>query len=271
MKKVYLTIDDSPSKNTDDLTDFLKEKNIPAVFFVRGQSMDPEQGNKEAFQKIVRTIQKGFTVANHSYAHERTSEIGFESQTQQIAKTQNLIDLAYQQAGKEPPPRYFRFPHLDRGCGNAWVIDFETIPEQYRDYVQHLFWDGVRLETKEPPTKEQKDLKIQIQHWLTGNGFIKFPTPDVTLPWWVGTELETAIDCLITFSTSDWMLTPRHLGKWSFKTTAEIQKKIDSDPWLNREDSAHIVLIHDDREDLLTVTENLVNHMLHSNFIFKEA
>ena len=171
MKKVYLTIDDSPSNNTDALTDFLFEKKVPAVLFARGEFMDPEKGNQEGFDKIVRAIKKGFIIANHSYAHERTSEIGFENQTSQIARTQLLIDQAYEEAGAEKPPRYFRFPHLDRGCGNAHAIDFNTVPEQYRDYVQHLFWDGVRLETKEPPTLAQKQLKNDVQNWLSENGF----------------------------------------------------------------------------------------------------
>ncbi len=267
-KKVYLTIDDSPSKNTDALTDFLSSLNIPAVLFARGEFMDPSAGNQEGFDKIVRAIRKGFIVGNHSYAHDRTSEVGYASQTTQIAKTQNLIDRAYEVAGAEPPPRYFRFPHLDRGCGNAHAIDFMTVPEQYRTYVQHLFWDGVRLETKEPPTPAQLQLKNDIQIWLLENGFKKLPTPDVTMPWWTESELGEAVDSLVTFSTSDWMVSPRHKGKWDIASTEDINKKIDADPWLNREDSAHIVLIHDDREDLLTVTENIINHMLNSNFIF---
>ena len=268
MKKVYLTIDDSPSNNTDALTDFLFEKKVPAVLFARGEFMDPEKGNQEGFDKIVRTIKKGFIIANHSYAHERTSEIGFENQTSQIARTQLLIDQAYEEAGAEKPPRYFRFPHLDRGCGNAHAIDFNTVPEQYRDYVQHLFWDGVRLETKEPPTLAQKQLKNDVQNWLSENGFKKFPTPDVSLPWWTQSELGQAIDSLVTFSTSDWMVTPRHIGKWPVASVDDIKTKMENDPWLNREDSAHIVLMHDDREDLLTITENIVNYMLNSNFTF---
>lgn len=88
-------------------------------------------------------------------------------------------------------------------------------------------------------------------------------------------ELAEAIDSLVTFSTSDWMLGPRHKGKDSLKTIKDLTDKIDSDPFLNKEDTAHIILMHDDRdpqneksEDLLTITENLVNHMLNQNFTF---
>lgn len=266
-KRVYLTIDDSPLAQTDALTEWLKEQSVPALLFARGKWMDPDEGNQEGFDKIVRAIRRGFTVSNHSYDHERVSKLGFSEITRQILKTQALIDLAYDTACMPQPPRYFRFPHLDRGCGNAWPIDFATVPQEYRDYVQHLFWDGVRLETKEPPGADQLRLKADLQKWLTDHGFEKLRTPDITHEWWTVSELGEAVDALITFSTSDWMLGPRHLGKWDIKSAVDIFEKVDKDPYLNRTDSAHIILAHD-CEDLLTVTKKIVMHMLNSNFIF---
>ena len=263
-KNLYLTIDDSPSPDTDQLVDFLAEKNIPALLFARGAWME----DKAAFDKIIRAIKHGFVIANHSYAHERTSEIGFKSQTEQIARTQILIDRAYDEAGVQKPPRYFRFPHLDRGCGNAWVIDFETVPEAYRAFVKSLFWDGVRLESKEPPTPAQLQLKTDIQNWLKDNGFQKFSPADVTHPWWVESELSQAIDMLITFSTADWMLTPRHLGKWPYKNTEDLYKKIENDPFLQSTASSHIILMHDDREESLTNTKKIITYFLNQDFRF---
>lgn len=263
-KNIYLTIDDSPSANTDQLVDFLSARKIPALLFARGAFME----NKDAFQKIVRAIEHGFVIGNHSYAHERTSEIGFKNQTSQIAQTQVLIDRAYDEAGIQKPPRYFRFPHLDRGCGNAWVIDFESVPAPYRDFVQSLFWDGVRLETKDPPTPAQLQLKADIQNWLKDNGFEKFSPPDITHPWWVESELNQAIDVLITYSTSDWMATPRHLGKWPYKNTNDLCKKIKNDPFLSSTDSSHIILMHDDREESLTITQKLITYFLNQDFRF---
>lgn len=263
-KNIYLTIDDSPSADTDGLVDFLFERNIPAMLFARGAFME----QPENFAKIVRAIKHGFVIANHSYAHERTSEIGFKSQTEQIAKTQVLIDRAYDEAGVQKPARYFRFPHLDRGCGNAWVIDFETVPEPYRDFVKSLFWDGVRLESKEPPTKTQLQLKADIQNWLKDNDFSRFSPKDVTHPWWVKSELSEAIDVLITYSTSDWMATPRHLGKWPYKNTDDLCAKISADPYLSSTSSSHIILMHDDREESLTITRKLITYFLNQNFNF---
>ncbi len=36
-KRIYLTIDDSPSKHTITQVDFLKSLQIPAIFFCRGE------------------------------------------------------------------------------------------------------------------------------------------------------------------------------------------------------------------------------------------
>lgn len=261
---IYLTIDDSPSPHTDELIDFLSTHNIPAILFVRGSEME----DQESFAKIVRAIKHGFVIANHSYAHERTSQIGFKSQTSQIAKTQTIIDHAYDEAGRPKPPRYFRFPHLDRGCGTAWPIDFNTVPPDDRDFVQTLFWNGVRFETKAVPTLAEQELKRDIQNWLKDNGFQKFSPPDLTHRWWLESELSEAIDILITYSTSDWMLTPRHLGRWPYKNINDLYEKIKTDPFLTSSESSHIVLMHDDREESLTITKKLITYFINQNFEF---
>ena len=265
MKKIYLTIDDSPSQNTDALTDFLVQQNVSAVLFVRGALME----EKGAYARIVRAIEKGFLIGNHSYAHERTSQIGLAAQTSQIERTQAIIDCAYRDAGAVQPVRTFRFPHLDRGCGNAHVINFDTVPAPDRDTVQRLFHDGVRLETDAPPTNEQIRLKQDVQDWLRRNGFVALPTPDVTFPWYAQSELGIAVDTLITFSTSDWMILPRHAGKWPYQSIDDLKRKIDTDKALQSTESANIVLMHDyGEEESLTHFQELIMYFLNQNFVF---
>lgn len=263
MPEAYLTIDDSPSLHTDKLTDFLVERGVPAILFVRGAFMEEGDG----FQKIVRAIQKGMVIGNHSYAHDRTSVAGFESQTAQISRTQVLIEEAYKAAGEALPSRYIRFPHMDRGMG-GWIIDLDTVPDEYRAYVENLFWDGLRVETTARPSEELFDLKRKVQEWLKQEGFQKLPTPGVTHPWFVKSEMADAIDAMYTFSTSDWMLTPRHKGNWHYKTIEDLKRKIDEDIWLQKNDSAHIILAHDDREDSLEITTSLIDYFLEQDFDF---
>ncbi len=263
MRNAYLTIDDSPSLHTDQLTDFLVERGVPAIYFVRGAFME----EADNFKKIVRAISKGIVIGNHSYAHDRTSVAGFESQTAQILQTQNLIERAYFEAGEVLPNRYIRFPHMDRGMG-GWIIDLDTVPAEYRSYVENLFWDGLLIETTGRPAPVLFELRAQMQDWLKSEGFQKLPTPEVTHPWFARSEMADAIDAMYTFSTSDWMLTPRHQGNWHYKTIDDLKKKMDDDIWLQKEDSAHIILAHDDREDSLEITTLLIDYFLEQDFEF---
>ena len=263
MPRAYLTIDDSPSKHTDELTDFLLARKVPAILFVRGAFMEDEA----MMAKIVRAIEKGFVIGNHSYAHDRTSVAGFDSQTAQILQTQNLIDRAYALAGKDLPRRYIRFPHMDRGMG-GWIIDLDTVPSEHRAYVENLFWDGLYVETTAKPNGELFRLKDRMQNWLHENGFQKLHTPDVTHPWFLKSEMAEAIDAMYTFSTSDWMLTPRHKGNWHYKSIDDLKRKIDTDQGLSDASSAHIILAHDDREDSLEITTTLVDYFLENGYEF---
>ena len=62
--KVYLTFDDGPSTNTQQILDILKQYNVKATFFVIGKTDDL---SKEMYKKIV---EEGHTLGMHSYSHK---------------------------------------------------------------------------------------------------------------------------------------------------------------------------------------------------------
>ncbi len=250
--KAYLTIDDSPSGDTDTLTGFLRREDVPAILFCRGDRLEDNPG------PVVRAIQKGFVIGNHAYAHRRSSQIGFAEMTAEIARTETLIDAAYKEAGVARTAKYFRFPHMDRGTA-GWVVDYEAAPLEYRDSLVRLFADGLNV-SLEAPGEDLKILKGQLQGWLRAQGFAPLPFHGVTHPWYARTEMADAVDAMFTFSTSDWMITPRHQGKWPYRTLDDLLRKIDEDPWLHKKDSAHIVLMHD-QDGMLPIEQALVRHM----------
>jgi peptidoglycan/xylan/chitin deacetylase (PgdA/CDA1 family) len=249
--KAYLTIDDSPSGETDALCDFLTRENVPAILFCRGDRMESDAG------PAVRAIRNGFVIGNHAYAHRRASRIGFAETTAEIARTDLLIDAAYSEAGVARPGKYFRFPHMDRGAG-GWVVDYDSAGD-HRPALVKLFGDGLNV-SLDPPGDDLKKLKADLQDWLRAQGFTRLPFGGVTHPWYADTEMNAAIDAMFTFSTSDWMITPRHAGRWPYKTPDDLIRKIDDDPWLGMKDSAHIILTHD-QDGMLPVTQALVRHM----------
>ena len=59
--KVYLTFDDGPSANTDQILDILDEYGVKATFFVIGK-----EGYNDQYRRIV---EEGHTLGMHSYSH----------------------------------------------------------------------------------------------------------------------------------------------------------------------------------------------------------
>ena len=63
-KRIYLTFDDGPSRNTNRILDLLKEYDIKATVFVVGKT---DEESVKAYQRIVA---EGHTLAMHSYSHK---------------------------------------------------------------------------------------------------------------------------------------------------------------------------------------------------------
>lgn len=65
-KKVYLTFDDGPSSNTENILQVLKEYNVKATFFVVGNKNNDEE--LETMYKQI--VEEGHTLGMHSYSHQ---------------------------------------------------------------------------------------------------------------------------------------------------------------------------------------------------------
>lgn len=104
MKKVYLTIDDSPNESTVKKVDFLNEKNIEAIFFCRGDYIEK---NPEIARYI---IANNHIIGNHSYSHKRFKVFSDQECRNQIIKTDQIIAEIYRLENKEFTKKYFRYP-----------------------------------------------------------------------------------------------------------------------------------------------------------------
>lgn len=238
MKSCYLTIDDSPSPYTDDMVDFLCDRNVAAMIFVRGHLMNDNS------DPIIRAIKKGFVIANHSYSHRPFGELSYEEAIIDIEKCDALIDVAYKQAGVKRPGKYFRFPYLDRGNGDRIERHFETVSD-----IDINVDEGV----------------AKIQGYLKSQGYVQpFQTNH---PIYNNASIAGATDCLMTFTSFDWMLTKRHVGQWDYKTIDDLKKRIDTDENLSNS-KGNILIFHDDREEILPVFKSLIDHMLDSGYEF---
>lgn len=264
-KTAYLTIDDSPTRHTDDLTDWLVARNIPAVLFCIGAAykdlhLDCE-GMEQRPQPIIRAIEKGFVIGNHTWTHRRSSELSYEDVITEIEKTETIIDRFYAAAKKPRPVKLIRFPHIDRGAG-GWVVDYRAAGK-HEATLTELFAKGLNISLTPPPS-ELTENKRKIQDYLKREGFRADVYPGITFDWYTHTEMADARDSLYTYSTSDWMMNPDfapHNKNWAYHSVDELKQKIDEDPWLNDDDSANIVLAHD-HNNMFEVTTSLIEHML---------
>ena len=98
--KVYLTFDDGPSENTEEILDILDDYNVKATFFVCGKDVE-EYG--DTYRRIV---EDGHTIAMHSYSHNY-SQI-YSSEEAFLEDYNQIHDLIYDTTGVDC--KYYRFP-----------------------------------------------------------------------------------------------------------------------------------------------------------------
>jgi peptidoglycan/xylan/chitin deacetylase (PgdA/CDA1 family) len=92
--KVYLTFDDGPSTNTEEVLDVLISYNVKATFFVIGQTGEYETSLYK------RIISEGHSLALHSYSHN-PEEI-YSSLTNYIKDFERLIDWIFEVTQTSP-------------------------------------------------------------------------------------------------------------------------------------------------------------------------
>lgn len=100
IRKVYLTFDDGPSGNTEEILDILAEYDVKATFFVVGKE-------EERYQPLYkRIVDEGHTLAMHSYSH-KYNEI-YQSKESYVEDLTKLQEFLYDTTGVWC--RYCRFP-----------------------------------------------------------------------------------------------------------------------------------------------------------------
>ncbi len=110
--RVALTFDDGPAPPfTEQILDILRERGVPATFFVCGK-------NAERFPQMVRRIHaEGHALGNHTYAHPFLCFRSRKRIAGEIDRTQSVIEEA---TGRRP--RLFRPPYGIRWFGLLPVL-----------------------------------------------------------------------------------------------------------------------------------------------------
>ncbi|MBE5900605.1 MAG: polysaccharide deacetylase [Lachnospiraceae bacterium] len=99
-QKVYLTFDDGPSENTEQILDVLKEYNVKATFFVVGRT------DEHSLAMYKRIVDEGHTIALHTYSHKYSRIYASLKNFKKDLK--KISDLVYDTTGVRT--KYMRFP-----------------------------------------------------------------------------------------------------------------------------------------------------------------
>jgi len=119
--RVTLTFDDGPaSPFTEQILDILRDRRVPATFFVCGQ-------NVERHPEVVRRIAaEGHTLGNHTYSHPFPYFLPRRRLAEEIDRTQQAIERV---TGKRPA--VFRPPY-----GARWIGLYPVVRERGLKVVQ---------------------------------------------------------------------------------------------------------------------------------------
>ncbi|PYZ97038.1 delta-lactam-biosynthetic de-N-acetylase [Alteribacter lacisalsi] len=100
-KDIYLTFDNGYENGyTQKVLDVLKEKQVPAAFFVTGHYMDTER------ELIKRMVEEGHIVGNHSYHHPSLPEVDDARLKRELENLKNL----YTEVTGDSQMQYLRPP-----------------------------------------------------------------------------------------------------------------------------------------------------------------
>ena len=126
-KVAYITFDDGPSENTQQILDILKKYGVKATFFVLGEKaqMRPDL--------VLRIFNEGHTVANHTYSHEYdTVYQSAQVLREEIYKTEDIIASII---GRKNVMKLFRFPGGSMNKRQSELrYDFEQFGYKYTDW-----------------------------------------------------------------------------------------------------------------------------------------
>ena len=153
-KRVFLTFDDGPSSNTNQILDILNERGIKATFFVLGSNVEK---NPEV---VKRMYDEGHFIANHGYSH--VYETIYQS-PQSVLDEYNKCNQVVRDAigEQEYNSHLFRFP------GGLVGGKYADIKNQANDLllqnnIVHVDWNALNGDSETTsPTIEYEIQRIQ--------------------------------------------------------------------------------------------------------------
>ena len=153
-KRVFLTFDDGPSNNTNQILDILNERGIKATFFVLGSNVEKNP------EMVKRMYDEGHFIANHGYSH--VYETIYQS-PQAVLDEYNKCNQVVRDAigEQEYNSHLFRFPG---GLAGGKYADIKNQANDLllQNNIVHVDWNALNGDSETTsPTIEYEMQRIQ--------------------------------------------------------------------------------------------------------------
>jgi Predicted xylanase/chitin deacetylase len=160
------------------------------------------------WDEAIYALKMGAIIGNHSYSHPHFSELTLSECYSEIEKNEDILNKLYQAAGFERKYKLIRFPYGDKGG------------------------------------KMKEDLQI----YLKKDHFCRIDDSNINFEWYKENALDIDIDVFWTFDFAEYML----VGNNGYTFESILRRIHDKNPTsggdLLKENSCHIILIHDHSE-----------------------
>ena len=136
-KIAFLTFDDGPGKYTSAILDLLKEKKVPATFFILGRSLA-----KAADKNIMlRYVREGHALANHSYSHDYSYMYPGRAVNADrvLEEYQKNLDLMKETLGEDFSTTVFRYP----GGSGSWSGSEPSKASLAQHGIKYIDWNSM--------------------------------------------------------------------------------------------------------------------------------
>lgn len=131
-RRVYLTFDDGPSTNTDEILEILADNDVKATFFV---CYTPDEDLWPMYNRIV---EEGHTLGMHSYSHIYNKV--YANKTSFIEDVSMLHDFLLEQTGVDS--KYYRFPGGSSNTVSSINMQ-ELISYLYSQGIEYYDWNAL--------------------------------------------------------------------------------------------------------------------------------
>ena len=153
-KRVFLTFDDGPSSNTNQILDILNERGIKATFFVLGSNVEKNP------DMVKRMYDEGHFIANHGYSH--VYEAIYQSPQAVLDEYNKCNQLVRDAIGEqEYNSHLFRFPG---GLAGGKYADIKNQANDLllQNNIVHVDWNALNGDSETTnPTIEYEMQRIQ--------------------------------------------------------------------------------------------------------------